>query len=135
MSLTKNPYFSDVDLGKKHEECLRIALLNDIQFAEEEYPILLTAPLFNGKDLGNWILPPDFIRVEGNRVYRCVISGLLFTFFVGSAPLGKAARPFILRLKNWPIVRAKVEDFPFLFDACLRLGKANMIREKRGAPS
>lgn len=128
MSVSADPYFSEVDLGEKHEECLRVTLLNDTEFQEEEYPILLTAPLFNGQDLGNWTLPPDFTRADGNRVYRCLISGLLFTFFVGSASLSEPIRRLILRRKSWPIVRAKVEKIPFLLDACLRLGRASAIR-------
>jgi hypothetical protein len=66
--------------------------------------------------------------VTENRVYRCLISGLLFTFFVGSASLSDTARRLILRRKSWPIVRAKVEKIPFLLDVCLRLGRANAIR-------
>ena len=129
MSVSANPFFSKVNLGEKHEERLRTALLNDAEFQEEEYPIRLTAPLFDGQDLGNWTLQPDFIRTDGNRVYRCLISGLLFTFNVGSAPLSATDRQRILRRKNWPIVRDKVEKIPFLLDACLRLSRANAIRE------
>ena len=128
MSLTKHDYFSEEDLGEKHEERIRAALLSDTSFAEEEYPILLTAPVFSGRHLADCILPTDFTRHDGNRVYRCYISGLLFTFFVGSAALGNDVRRLILRSASWPIVRAKVEDIPFLFDACLRLGRANALR-------
>jgi len=128
MSVSSDPYFTDVDLGSKHEERLRLGLLSDTEFQEEEYPILLTAPVFNGEHLGSWTLPPDFARTDGNRVYRCLISGLLFTFLVGSAPISNVVRPLILRRTKWPIVRAKVEEIPFLLDACLRLGQASALR-------
>ena len=129
MSVSSEPYFSEVSLGSKHEERLRLALLNGTEFQEEDYPILLTAPVFKEQHLGNWTLPPDFARTEGNRVYRCLISGLLFTFFVGSAPITNMVRPWILRRASWPVLWAKVEQIPVLLDACLRLGRANAIRE------
>ena len=132
MSLAKDRFFSEVDLGPKHEERLRLALLNDIELAEEDYPILVTAPFFGGKDLGNMMIPPDFTRTDGNRVYRCIISGLLFTFFVGAAPIGHSSRQLILRRNSWPIIRAKVEEIPFLFDACKQLAKANLARQNTG---
>jgi hypothetical protein len=128
MSVSSEPYLSEVNLGRKHEEHLRLALLNDTELQEEEYPVLLTAPVFGGRHLGNWTVPPDFARTEGNRVYRCLISGLLFTFVVGSAPIANIVRPFVLRRTSWPIVRAKVEEIPFLLDVCLQLGEASALR-------
>jgi len=38
-------------------------------------------------------------------------------------------KPLILRQDQWPIMKAKVEEIPFLFDACMRLGRANAIRD------
>jgi hypothetical protein len=129
MSIASDPYFKDVQLGPKHEENIRQALLLESKFGEEEYPILLTAPFFEGKFLGDWILPPDPARVGHNRVYRCLISGLLFTFFIGSAPIDETMRPLILRENEWPIIRANVDEVPFLLDACTRVGKAHAVRE------
>jgi hypothetical protein len=128
MSVSSEPYFSEVDLGSKHEERLRLALLNDTEFQEEEYPVLLTAPVFDGRHMGSWTLPPDFARTDGNRVYRCLISGLLFTFLVGSAPITNMVRPLVLRRTGWSIARAEVEEIPFLRDVCLQLGRANALR-------
>lgn len=129
MSITSQPYFKDVQLGPKHEEAIRQALMLGSRFGEEEYPILLTAPFFEGQHLGDWILPPDSARVGHNRVYRCLISGLLFTFFVGSARLDEKLRPLILRQTEWPILKARVEEIPFLLDACQQLSKAQAIRQ------
>lgn len=129
MSIAKDPYFSKVDLGAKHEKRIADAILKDTAFNEEEYSILLTAPFFGGIGLGHWFLPPDYTRADGNRIYRCLISGLLFTFILGSAPLHPKYRPLILRHDQWPIIKAKVQEIPFLFDACLRIGRANVIRE------
>jgi hypothetical protein len=130
MSISSLPPFVEVDLGSKHEEFLRKALLNDEEIDEDMYPILVTAPYFDGKLLGDFILPPDCVRVGANRAYRCLISGLLFTFFVGSAPLPVAMQQLVLRKSSWPIARAKVHELPFLYDACLRIGRANLFRKE-----
>lgn len=128
MNITNLSYFEEVQLGAKHSENLRQALLLDSMVGEEEYPILLTAPFFEGKFLGPLILPPDSTRVGHNRVYRCLLSGLLFTFFIGSTPLDGNFRQVILRKAAWPVLKARVEEIPFLLDACIRIGKAQAIR-------
>jgi hypothetical protein len=129
MSVAKDPYFAEVDLGAKHEKRIADVILNDTALPEEEYPVLLTAPFFDGVGLGNWFLPPDFTRAYGNRVYRCLIAGLLFTFIVGSVPVHFTYKPVILRQGQWPIIKAKIQEIPFLLDACQRLGRANAIRD------
>jgi hypothetical protein len=128
MSISTDPYFAAVDLGAKHEERLRLTLLNDSELDEEQFPILLTAPTLGDTKLASWTLTPDFTRAGGNRVYRCLISGLLFTFYVGSAPIDQTARSMILRRDNWPIIRAGVEEIPFLLDVCQQIGRANAVR-------
>ncbi len=128
MSLSTNPFFQNVDLGEKHQERLRTGLLNDITFPEEEYPILAVAPTFDGKVLPDAILMPDLIHLDGNRVYRCLISGLIFAFVVGAFPLDEIGEALILRKKLWPIGTAKVEDIPFLYEAALQYGSANYMK-------
>ena len=132
MSLSTNPFFQKVDLGEKHQERLRIGLLNDIAFPEEEYPILAVTPSFDGQVLADAILEPDFIRLDGNRVYRCLISGLIFTFVVGAIRLGKTERALILRNKFWPISTVRVEDIPVLYEAALRYARRNMWKRHEG---
>lgn len=128
MSLSTNPFFSQVSLGDKHEERLRGVLLNDIELPEEEYPIYVVAPYFDGSNLRDVILQPSFTRLGGNRIYRCLISGLIFTFSIGSAPLGGVERAIILRSKCWPIGRARIEEIPFLHEAASQHGWANSLR-------
>lgn len=131
MSISSRPEFSEIDLGPKHEEAIRVALLNDDLFEEEEYPVLVTAPVIEGQFYADMILAPDCVRVGSNRACRCLISGLLFTFFVGSAPLSAVAQPYILRKNAWQISVVPVENIPFLNHAFMRLAKANAIRKKR----
>lgn len=38
MSISSREFFREVSLRPKHEEALRLALLNDTEFEEEQYP-------------------------------------------------------------------------------------------------
>ncbi len=129
MSLAQDEYFKDVSLGPRHEERLRQVLLNDLMLDENEYAVGLTVPYIDGKHYADWIMPPDFTRLGHNRLYRSLISGLLFTFDVGSAPPDVIIQPLILRETQWPILKAEVQEIPFLRNLCARMGKAQAIRE------
>ncbi len=76
------------------------------------------------------MLRPDFKRGFGNRIYRCLIAGYLFTFFVGSARLERNLAALALSETVWPILKADVTEIPFLREAFLGLAKANQIRRK-----
>ncbi len=116
MSLSTDRYFSNVALGEKHSERIRATLLSNTEFREDEYPIFLTVPLIEGKTYADFILQPDCVRVRQNQMYRCVISGLLFCFLVGSAPLDSTEQQLLLGATSWSIMRAEVKDIPFLAD-------------------
>jgi hypothetical protein len=131
MSVSTHPYFAEVDLGKRHDEFIRMGLLNDMEFREEQYPVLLAAPSFRGGDLGQLILPPEFTRTEGNHVYRCLISGLVFTFVVGSAAPSAAVKHLMLRRDGWRLVKARIEQIPFVFDACFQIAQAETLRHEQ----
>lgn len=128
MSITSHDYFKSVNLGSKHEELLRQALVANTEVDEETYPILLTAPFIGGKFLMNWILPPNCVRVGHNKVYRCLISGFLFAFIVGSAPLEEKFRPFVLRRNGVKILKGDIAKIPFLFQYCMDLAAAMETR-------
>jgi hypothetical protein len=131
MSISTHPFFKGIDLGNKHEERIRKVIWHDETLLEDDYPILLTAPFFRDKLLGDFILEPDFARVGGNRVYRCIISGLLFTFFVGAAKIDKNTQSLAIKTNgSWSIIRAKLEEIPFLFDAVSKFATAEKIRKK-----
>ncbi len=129
MHLSKDRYFSNVNLGSKHAERLRTVLASDMEIPEEEFPILIAVPLIDGQLLGHCMLQPDFTRANGNRVYRCIIAGLIFTFYVGSAPLDSTTKQLILRRNQWPWLRAKVNELPMLRDALTKLAHASRLRK------
>jgi hypothetical protein len=129
MSICSHPFFKGVELGNKHEERIRNAIWNNELLLESDYPILVAAPVFQNELLDALILEPDFTRLNGNRVYRCFISGLLFTFFIGSTEVGKQTQHLAIKANgSWAIMRAKVEEIPFLFDACVQFSKAQKLR-------
>lgn len=128
MSISSLEIFAVVSLGPKHDEVLRAGLLADREFAEDEYAVTVTAPITNGNFYEDLILPPSSHRLHGNRLYRCVISGMLYTFFVGSAPLAPELKALSLRKAEFPIARMDLQEIPFLAAAVHRLGRANAIR-------
>lgn len=133
MSLSTHEAFGAVSLGEKHEEILRAGLLADREFAENEYAVTVTTPFFEGEFFEDFILPPDSHRMDGNRLYRCVIAGMLYTFVVGSARIAPALLAMSLRKDEFPIARMEVKDIPFLAGAVGKIGRAQAIRENSNA--
>jgi hypothetical protein len=129
MSVSSLDIFNEVSLGPKHEEVLRARLLADREFDEREYAITVTAPFIEERLYEDFMLQPDSARLDGNRIYRCVIAGMLYTFFVGSAPLRPEVHALSLRREEFPIAKMDVKEIPFLAHAMGRLGKANNVRE------
>ena len=129
MSVSTHEVFRAVSLGEKHEEILRAGLLADREFAEDEYAVTVTAPFFEGEFHEDFILQPDSHRLHGNRLYRCVIAGMLYTFVVGSAQVVPELRALSLRKDEFPITRMEVRDIPFLASAVGRIGRAQAVRE------
>jgi hypothetical protein len=135
MSISSLEVFKEVSLGPKHEEVLRAGLLADREFEEREYAVTITAPLIDGRFYEDFILQPDAVRLDGNRLYRCVIAGMLYTFFVGSAPQHPVMHALSLRRDEFPITKMEVADIPFLSHAISRIGYANKTRESsKGRP-
>jgi hypothetical protein len=130
MSVSSSDMFEEVSLGKKHEESLRVGLLEDREFEEDEFPVTITAPYFEKEFFKDLILPPSASRMEGNKTYRCVIAGMFYTFFVGSAALSKELKALSLRRDEMPVLKADVLEIPFLRQAIYRLSRANSIRER-----
>lgn len=129
MSVSSLDIFNEASLGRKHEEVLRTGLLADREFDEREYAVTVTAPFIDGRLYEDFMLQPDSARLDGNRVYRCVIAGMLYTFFVGSAPLRAEVHALSLRRDEFPIAKMEVKEIPFLAHAMSRIGEANAARQ------
>ena len=129
MSVTSLPFFKAVELGP-HEEKIRQMLLADDPGPAELYGVMAVAPYFDGEHLGHLITPPDAARIHANRVYRCVLGGILFLFFVPGMRLPTELLPFLPSpAGRWRVRREKVESIDFLFDHTLKIGEGINARE------
>lgn len=129
MSISSLGIFQAVSLGEKHEEAIRVRLLFDQEFDESEYPIIITAPFINGRFHSDLILQPDCIREGGNRVYRAVIAGLLYSFVVGSVKIDSELPGLGLTKDALVIIRKDAREISFLSEALHQVGRANAIRD------
>jgi hypothetical protein len=130
MSVTSLPFFKEVDLGP-HEEKLRLALLSDNPLEPDQYPCLLVAVKIDGQFYQDGILQPSVVRIDGNRCYRIMIAGILFTFHVGNQPIPIDISPFILSKQNeLRVLVQDIRNIPFLADAAVQFGAAIRQRER-----
>lgn len=132
MSVSSNSTYSAVSLGP-HEEILRRMLLDGRPGEPDEYGLICVAPLFDNQYIGSWMLPPDSVKQYVRRIYRCLIGGLLYNFFVGKAKLPtQLSDQFLQKDGSWVIIREKVERIKFLHDYCFRLSQAMNQRKEIG---
>lgn len=131
MSISSLDVFKGVSLGKALEETLRVGLLEDRTFSLHELPVIIVAPLFNGKVLTDFILQPDCEEIDGQQIYRCIVCGLLYSYFVGSLP--EYAKPWVLRPAQMSIAYMPVGDIPYLHHAAMKMIQAERLRG-RGHP-
>lgn len=114
MGVSRRPVFREVNLGL-HEERLRRALFEEDPMEPSDYPFITAALFFKGENRRDYIVPPSLIKLDGFHVYRCVIAGFLYSFFVGSHKLDEKIENLILKkdgVIQLPISHA--EDLPFL---------------------
>lgn len=130
MSVSKSAFFKTVSLGQKHEEILRQALLNEDPLRPEDYPCALDLLTLGGKFYQDWFLEPYFMRGQF-RVYRIVISGIRYSFFVGGCAPPDVFVSCAINRKNELLVGIfEVRDEPFLHEAVFKLGEAMSLRRK-----
>jgi len=87
MHVSEQDFFKQVDLGPKHSEAIRVSILNQTPVGQFHYPVSCAMPLLDGKHYTDILAKPDVLRTDGNRIYRCLISGFVFSFVIGSAEL------------------------------------------------
>ena len=75
--------YSQVKLGK-HEELLRLNLLNESPGKQEEYPFVLMPVMHGGNVLESLIVSPEKTRVADNITYLFVFGGIAWAFIVSS---------------------------------------------------
>lgn len=118
MSLSKQTFFADVNLGEKHTEAMRRILFTDEDIEEHEYPIIMTVPYLGGEHIDKLILQPTWVRIDdGNRVYRCFVCGFFFAFEVGSAePAQAMLRCNLKKDGTWVIAKREAQEISHLWE-------------------
>jgi hypothetical protein len=130
MSVSRIEFFKTVSLGQKHEETLRKALLSEDPLRPEDYPCTLELLTLGGKFYQDWLLEPYFMRGRF-RLYRIIISGIRYSFFVGGCSPPDIFVSCAINHKNELLVGLfEVRDEPFLHGVVLKLGEAIRIRHK-----
>lgn len=132
MSLSKDKRFKSVKLGELDNERIRKIIIDNLDLAEEEYPISFTIPLLDGKFYPDCHFFPDSIREGANRLYRCVISGFIFSFWIGAQVDSEAQSLFIQADGSWIVPKMEVCKIPFLNEAFNKLG--NSMRKRNRGP-
>ena len=130
MGVASGPIWKEVDLGP-HEEKLRLALLSGDPLTANDYSCLLIGVLVDGKfDLG-WFLPPQGSRANGHRIYRVIINGVAFVFFVSGhhhpLNLGRIA---INEKNEMTLAVEEARNMPFVTEALCSLGIAIRTRDR-----
>lgn len=133
MGISRLSLFEEVRLGP-HEERLRQALLTDDPLEPHEYPFWTTAVTLRGKFHADFIVPPTLVKMDGHHVYRCMISGILYSFFVGSHRVSRGTQDLALTRKGvLQVPVMPIEDIPFLYEHIVQI--ANRIKsEQAGVP-
>jgi len=118
-------FFDEVDLGP-HGERIRLALLKGDPLQPNNYPCVLTAVTIDGVFFPDWHVPPTLAKYDGHHVYRLLVSGVLFMFFVGSHPPPQRLGVLTLNTKNeMSVAVEEIRNIPFLSDIMLTFKARN----------
>lgn len=114
MSISTLEMYKAVSLGP-HEEKIRQMLLASDPGEPDQYVVTCFAPVIDGKIYDDWMLQPSFVKVQGHRVYRIVIGGLLYMYFVSNHSIPNELRnAFVSKSGDWVIVTRDKRDLPFI---------------------
>lgn len=130
MSVSTLDFFANVNLGQKHETKLRDALLNEDPLQPEDYPCVVELLTLNGRFHRDFLLKPYCMR--GNfRIYRAVIAGLRYSFFVGGCAAPKEFVSCSINKQNeLKIIFMEARNDPILFEAIVKIGQKIALDRK-----
>ena len=130
MGVSSLSIFEMVKLGR-HQERIRLALVAEDPLDEHIYPVLFVAVTLSGRFISDFIVPPSLVKEDGLQMYRCVISGILYTFCVGSHRISKDMEKFAIHRNGILILPVmSLEDIPYLYDYCREVHKAIQSAEQ-----
>lgn len=132
MGVSQLAFFSLINLGVKHQEILRVALLNEDPLEPLQYPCLMTAVHIKGKFHTDWISQPTHNKSGSHHCHSVVINGILFTFYVTSHALPKGFEQVCINKKNeMGMFVSEIEGIPFLMEHAKEMGQAIHSRAKQ----
>jgi hypothetical protein len=128
MGVADRKFWSQVSLGP-FEQILRERLFKETPGAFYEFPCLPIGLRLKGQ-IGHWMREIDKVRIEHSTVYRVVISGILFLFFVSKCRPPKILESLFLKEDGtMSVLLDDVEKIPFLLADVLDVGRAMAIRD------
>ena len=99
-SISSRPTFKEVRLGPLHEEKIRTMLLGDNPGGQLEYPCLIMTYL-NLKNLpSDLVSQPSRSRVDGGYIYKFLIGGMIYIFFVSKNIIPKRLADVAINLNG-----------------------------------
>jgi hypothetical protein len=114
MSESSRDFFCEVDLGARAES-LRLLILHDDPGEPHEYGFACAVPVIDGEFHQDLMLQPHWVRVDGRRVYRTILSGLAVFYYVSQQRLPKSQEAiFIQKDGSWGWLVADIQDLEFL---------------------
>ncbi len=94
-SISKRPVFKEVALGK-HEELIRLMLLNNNPGKSNKYGCIMVATMHEGEHIDSLILQPELKRMDSQIGYRFVFGGFWWLYFCSShTPNKKLSNVFL----------------------------------------
>ncbi len=129
-SVSSLPAFKAVKLGP-HEERIRSMLLTKRPGEYCEYGVFVAVPMLQeGGFLKDLIVSPDAARVEGHRVYRFVLGGCSWAFFVSShSETLRFSHLFLKRDGRLLVSLMRFEDMAMLFEMATKMNESGRVQE------
>lgn len=129
MHSAEGALFNNIDLGQKHSERVRNALLIDDPLSQDDYPCFITAVMIDGQFCEDWLFQPEATRTDGRRWYHLLVAGYLFSYVVASHPLPKGLTEHSLNSNDELAVQFReLREIPFLHKTMSGFGEAERAR-------
>jgi hypothetical protein len=130
MAVSSLDFFALADIGAKHQETLRVALLNEDPLEPSQYPCLICGICIDGIFHRDWISPPMHMRSGDHHCHCIVINGILFSFYVTSHPLPAVFSEMCINKKHeMRMFIGELREIPFLTEFASDLGEALRTRK------
>ena len=98
-SISDRPLFREVQLGP-HEERIRQMLLNGDPGEQLKYPCLIMTYLHLKEYPGDIVTQPSRSRVNGGHVYKFMIGGMIYIFFISKDAIPPALNDVAINPKG-----------------------------------